>query len=99
MKKLYLLGCLVMAGIAASAQSNKAVHWAFSSKKIADKVYEVHMTATIDGNYHMYAQEVGVDGPLATVFKVTANPLVTADGKIKDVGKLVKKMEEVWGGE
>ncbi|HSC36234.1 MAG TPA: protein-disulfide reductase DsbD domain-containing protein [Chitinophagaceae bacterium] len=99
MKKLYLLGCLVMAGLAVTAQSSKAVHWTFTSKKVADKVYEVHMTASIDGNYHMYAQNAGVDGPIPTSFKFVANPLAVVDGKVKEVGKLVKKKEEVWGGD
>jgi hypothetical protein len=99
MKKLYLLGCLVMAGLAVTAQSSKAVHWTFTSKKLADKVYEVHMTAMIDGNYHMYSQNVGVDGPIPTSFKITTNPLVMMDGKIKEVGKLIQKKEEVWGGD
>src|ERR1700680_2394583 len=99
MKKLYLLGCLVMAGVAATAQSFKVVHWTFTSKKLADKVYEVHMTASIDGNYHMYSQNVGVDGPVPTSFKLTVNPLVSADGKVKEVGKVIKKKEEVWGGD
>jgi thiol:disulfide interchange protein DsbD len=88
-----------MAGLAVTAQSSKAVHWTFTSKKLADKVYEVHMTASIDGNYHMYAQNVGVDGPIPTSFKITANPLVVMDGKVKEVGKLVQKKEEVWGGD
>ena len=99
MRKLYLLGCLVLAGVAASAQSNKAVHWTFTAKKVADKVFEVHMTASIDGNYHMYAQDAGVEGPLPTVFKFTVNPLAATDGKVKEDGKLVKKKEEVWGGD
>ena len=99
MRKLYLLGCLLMAGIAASAQSSKAVHWTFTSKKVADKVYEVHMTATIDGSYHMYSQKVGVDGPIPTTFKMTTNPLVTLNGKVQEVGKMVQKKEEVWGGD
>jgi hypothetical protein len=98
MRKLYLLGCIMMAGLALSAQSEKAVHWTFSAKKLADKVYEVHMTASIDGNYHMYAQNVGVEGPLPTVFKFTVNPLAATDGKPKEAGKLVSKKEEVWGG-
>lgn len=99
MRKLYLLGCFMAVAMAVSAQSNKAVHWTFSAKKIADKVFEVHMTASIDGNYHMYAQNAGVEGPLPTVFKFTVNPLAAADGKVKEVGKLVKKKEEVWGGD
>jgi len=88
-----------MAGMAASAQSNKAVHWTFTAKKLSVGVFEVHMTATIDGNYHLYAQTVGVEGPLPTVFTFTPNPLATRDGKVKEDGKLVKKKEEVWGGD
>jgi hypothetical protein len=99
MKKLYLLGCLVAAGMAVSAQSSKAVQWTFTSKKIAEKTFEVHMTASISGEYHMYAQNAGVEGPLPTVFKFTTNPLAIADGKVKEVGKVVKKHEEVWGGD
>jgi thiol:disulfide interchange protein DsbD len=99
MKKLYLLGCLIMAGMAVSAQSSKAVHWTFTAKKLADKVYEVHLTASIDGNYHMYAQKAGVDGPIPTTIKFVANPLAVAEGKVSEVGKLVKKKEEAWGGD
>lgn len=99
MRKLYLLGSLLLAGVAVSAQSNKAVHWTFTAKKIADKTFEVHMTATIDGNYHLYAQNAGVDGPIPTSFKFTANPLAVNDGKVAEVGKMVKKKEEVWGGD
>ena len=66
MKKfsLLLLGLTTVSVL--FAQSNKQVKWAFTSRKIADKTYEVHMTATINGNFHMYAQNVGVEGPLPT---------------------------------
>ena len=56
------------------------------------------MTATIGANYHMYAQNAGVEGPLPTTFKFTKNPLAVYDGKLKEVGKLIKKKEEVWNG-
>jgi thiol:disulfide interchange protein DsbD len=39
-----------------------------------------------------------VEGPLPTVFKFTKTPLATLDGKVKEIGKLVKKKEEVFGG-
>ncbi len=79
-------------------QSNKQVQWNFTSKKVAENTYEIHMTATVNGNWHLYAQEVGVDGPIATSFKFTKNPLLVLDNKIKEVGNVVKKKEEVWGG-
>ncbi|MBC7829456.1 MAG: hypothetical protein H7122_17045 [Chitinophagaceae bacterium] len=98
MKKFSLLFFGLVAGLALFAQSGKQVKWIFSSKKISDKIYEVHMTATINGDFHMYAQNVGVDGPLPTAFVFTKNPLLQLDGKVKEVGKLVKKYESVWSG-
>lgn len=98
MKKFSLLVVGLMTASVLFAQSNKQVKWAFSSKKIADKTYEIHMTATINGNFHMYAQNVGVEGPLPTAFVFTKNPLLQLDGKVKEVGKLVKKHESTWGG-
>jgi hypothetical protein len=98
MKRLVLALSLVLAVFAATAQSNKEVKWVFSAKKIADKTYEVHLTASINGDWHLYAQNVGVDGPVPTTFTFTKNPLLSFDGKVKELGKVIKKKEEVWGG-
>jgi thiol:disulfide interchange protein DsbD len=98
MKKfsLFIIGLIV--GYTLLAQSSKQVKWAFTSRKIAEKTFEVHMTATINGNYHLYAQNAGVEGPLPTAFVFTKNPLLMLDGKVKEVGKLVKKYESAWSG-
>jgi len=98
MKKLYLLVFLTVSAIVLHAQSARQVQWSYTAKKITDKVYEVRMTATIGANYHLYAQNAGVEGPLPTTFKFVNNPLVVLDGKVKEEGKLIKKKEEVWGG-
>lgn len=79
--------------------SAKMVKWDFTSKKINDKTYELRFTAVIDGNFHIYAQHLGVDGPVPTSFVFTKNPLVVLHGKPKEVGKVIKKHEEVWGGD
>lgn len=80
------------------AQSSKMVRWDYTVKKIADKTYEVHMTANINGNFHLYAQKVGVDGPVPTTFSFAKNPLISLQGDVKEVGKLIKKHEAVWEG-
>lgn len=98
MKHLFTILSVLCITLVAAAQSTKQVKWAISSKKIADKKYEIHMTATINSGWHMYAQEVGVEGPLPTVFSFTKNPLVTMENKTKEVGKMIKTKEEVWGG-
>jgi thiol:disulfide interchange protein DsbD len=98
--KVTLLSLLVtMISAVSLAQSSKEVKWSFSSKKIADKTYEVVLTAVVNGNWHIYSQNVGVDGPIPTAFTFTKNPLLSFDGAVKENGKLIKKNEEVWGGE
>ena len=88
---------LITAGVS-FGQSNKKVNWNYAVKKIADKTYEVHMTAEIDGDYHLYAQNVGVDGPVPTSFTFTKNPLISLEGTVKETGKKIKKNEPIWGG-
>ncbi|WP_205509059.1 protein-disulfide reductase DsbD domain-containing protein [Longitalea arenae] len=97
--KVTLLSLLItMISAVSFAQSNTQVKWTFSSKKIADKTYEVRVKATVNGDWHIYSQNVGVDGPIPTAFTFTKNPLLVVDGKVKEVGKLITKEEEVWGG-
>jgi hypothetical protein len=96
MKKVSLPFLMIVIGNMAFAQSSKQVQWAYSAKKIADKIYEIHMTATINGDYHLYAQNVGGDGPIPTAFTFTKNPLTNLDGKVKENGKMIKKFETAW---
>jgi len=97
--KIFLLPLLFLTiGNIALAQSSKQVQWTYSAKKISDKVYEIHMTAAINGDYHLYAQHVGVDGPVPTTFTFTKNPLLTLQPGVKEVGKIVRKEEAVWKG-
>jgi thiol:disulfide interchange protein DsbD len=98
MKKLVLSISFVLAAWAVMAQSTKEVKWEFTAKKLADKIYEVRMSAKINGDWHLYAQNVGVEGPVPTSFTFTKNPLLAFDGKVKEQGKVIKKKEEVWGG-
>jgi len=97
MKQTLLFTLAVLTGTLAMAQSAKEVNWTYSSKKIGDKTYEVHMMATIGGDYHMYAQNVGVaDGPIPTSFTFTKSPLLDLQGAPKEQGRMVKKYEDAW---
>ena len=86
MKKILVAAFLVLFAGFAKAQINNPVAWTYTAKKIADKTYELHMTATIGSNWHLYAQDAG-KGPEPTTFVFTPNPLVKLDGKVKEVGK------------
>lgn len=98
MKRFFLFSLLLSAVSLAFAQSDKEVQWTFTAKKIADKTYEVHMTADINGDYHIYAQDGG-EGPVSTSFNFSKNPLLILDGKVKEVGKVKKVYEDAFKSE
>ena len=90
MKKLFALAVTVFLVVAAKAQLNP-VSWTFSAKKIADKIYEIHMKATIQDNWHLYSQTQPDDAiAMPTTFTINPNPLFSLDGKIKEEGKMEK---------
>jgi hypothetical protein len=67
------------------------ISWSYEAKKIADKTYELHITATIQSGWHLYSQtqpEDAIAEPTALNFN--KNPLVTMEGKAKEEGKLEK---------
>ena len=95
MNKSLILGLLLLTATAASAQLNP-ITWSFSAKKIADKTYELQMTATIQTNWHLYSQVQPEDAvAMPTTFELNPNPLFTLDGKIKETGKLEKYTDKV----
>jgi len=73
----------------ATAQSASPIQWAYTAKKIADKTYEIHLTATIQNTWHLYSQTQPSDAIVdPTEIKFNKNPLVSFDGAVKEVGKL-----------
>lgn len=93
MKKFITLAVIILAVTAAKAQN--PVTWTFSAKKVSDKTYEVHMTATIQSGWHLYSQNQPEDAiAIPTGFTINNNPLLKLDGKIKEVGKLEKFRDE-----
>ena len=88
MKKLIVLAVVVFTALNSKAQLNP-VTWSFSSKKIADKTYEIHMKATIQDRWHLYSQSQPEEAiAIPTLFTISPNPLFKADGKIKELGKM-----------
>jgi hypothetical protein len=89
MKKFLPISTLLLLSLFTYAQS--PVSWSFTAKKIADKKYEVHLTATVQQGWHLYSQvqpEDAVVNPTSFVF--SANPLLAVEGKIKETGKMEK---------
>lgn len=76
--------------------AQEIVKWSFSAKKVADKTYEIHLTPAVQSPWHIYSQSSPEDGALPTVFTFNKNPLVVLDGKVKEIGKIVSKYEDVF---
>ncbi len=96
-----LLSLMILLGTGTAfsqSGSAKQVTWIFSSKKIAEKKIEVSITATIAGDYHLYAQDAGVEGPIPTKISFLPNPLLTLEGKTIERGKKISKVESAWDG-
>jgi thiol:disulfide interchange protein DsbD len=94
MKRIQIL--IVLLGIELFCKAQNPVHWHFSTKKIQDKTYEIHFTATIDPPWHIYAQDNDKDATLPTGFTFKPNPFVELPGKIKEIGTLkTEKMSDL----
>lgn len=90
MKKLYFVAAFSLLAMMAQAQLNP-VSWTYAAKKIADKTYEVTLTATIQKGWHLYSQTQPDDAIAEpTSFNFTASPLLSFDGKVKEKGKMEK---------
>lgn len=97
MRAFFLFLFVSMFTTAAMAQLENPVKWAYSAKKINATTYEVHLTATIGGGWHIYSQTTPEGGPVPTAISFTKNPLLTLSGSAKEIGKLEQKHEELFG--
>lgn len=76
--------------LAVKAQLNP-ISWTFTAKKLSDKAYELHITASIQNGWHLYSQSQPDDAIAEpTLVSFNKNPLLTLEGKIKEEGKLEK---------
>ncbi len=58
MKKFFATLALLYVGFLSFAQIQQPVHWEFSTEKISDTEYELVFKASIDKNWHLYAQHL-----------------------------------------
>lgn len=90
MKRIVLLALIAFSGLSLKAQLNP-VSWSFSAVKTGDKQYEIRMVATIQQSWHLYSQVQPEDAiAIPTQFNFNANPLVSLEGKIQELGKMEK---------
>src|SRR5665647_1012682 len=97
MKKLVTASFLLLFTNLLFAQIQNPVSWSATAKKISDKTYEIHLTANIQKGWHVYSQTTPDGGPVPTNITFTKNPLLTFEGNAKEVGKLEKHAEPLFG--
>ncbi|PWT87458.1 MAG: hypothetical protein C5B54_12320 [Acidobacteria bacterium] len=96
MKKLFVF--IVSSLLLFTLHAQNPVSWNFSSKKVSDKTFEVHLTADIQSGWHLYSQNQPDDAiAIPTSVKFNNNPLLQPDGKIKEVGKMEKFNDKTLG--
>ena len=88
-----------LATTGALAQSSNPVQWNFSSRKINATTYEIHLTAKVDEDWHIYSQTTPDGGPTPTSVSFLKNPLITLKGPVQEIGKMEKHFERLFGVE
>lgn len=83
MKKLVLLLTLSI-GYLSQSQIHEPVAWETSVVKISDIEYDLIATATIDGNWHLYSQNVPENGPIPTTFAFEGSSDYLKKGNTKE---------------
>ena len=89
MKLILYTTLILITGCTAMAQMPDPIKWTYTAKKIADKTYEVHITAAVQNTWHLYSQNQPADAinqPTEILFK--KNPLIAFNGAVKEVGKM-----------
>lgn len=90
MKKIFFILISVFVTASSFAQFKDVVSWKYEAVKKSEGVYEITATASVQEPWHIYSQNTGKGGPIATSFAFKKNPLVMVDNKMKETGKLEK---------
>src|SRR6187401_2259336 len=94
MKTIFLFASTIVIGLISRSQD--IVQWNFSVKNIADKTYEILLTPTLQNLWHIYSQTSPEGGAIPTKISFNKNPLLSIEGKTKEIGKIISKYEEVF---
>ncbi len=94
--KAFILTFLSLAGVSARAQMDDPVQWSVETHKVADKRFEVVITAKIDQGWHLYATKLPEGGPLPTNFTFDKPLGYKLIGSIKELSKSKTEHDEVF---
>ena len=88
MKRIVLALSFLSIAFISFGQIENPVSWNYEAKKKSADTYEIVITASIESPWHIYSQSTGKGGPIPTSVSFKANPLITKNGAVKEIGKL-----------
>lgn len=98
MRRTLTLFFLLTSALTLKSQVLEPVTWTFTSTRAsAGPNHEIVMTATIEGNWHLYAMDIAEGGPIATSFTFEASSGYTLSGKPYAVDKPEVKFDNSFG--
>nr|WP_315152500.1 cytochrome c biogenesis protein CcdA [uncultured Flavobacterium sp.] len=68
MKNLHFIVAFLLVSLFSSAQKGSPVKWSASVEKISETEYKLTAKATIEKGWHLYSQNLTVEGPVPTSF-------------------------------
>ena len=96
MKKTLLILWLMVTTLAVNAQLVNPVHFTAELKPGEGAEAEIIFHAKIDAGWHVYSTDIGDDGPIEATFNVVKIDGAEPVGKLKPVGRVIKKMDKMF---
>ena len=96
MKKTLLIIWLMVTTLAVNAQLVNPVHFTAELKPGEGAEAEIIFHAKIDAGWHVYSTDIGDDGPIEATFNVVKIDGAEPVGKLKPVGRVIKKMDKMF---
>ena len=99
MKRTLSTLLFLVAVLMVQAQMMDPVHFTSQLKTGSGAEAEIVFTAKIDPGWHVYSTELGQDGPIEASFTAVKMEGAETVGKLKPVGNVIKKFDEMFGME
>ena len=96
MKKTLLILWLMVTTLAVNAQLVNPVRFTAELKPGEGAEAEIIFHAKIDAGWHVYSTDIGDDGPIEATFNVVKIDGAEPVGKLKPVGRVIKKMDKMF---
>ncbi len=73
------------------------VRWSYAAEALGENEYELRFTAEIREGWYLYSQYLSDGGPIPTTIAPEESPLYTLKGDMKEDGKAIEGMDELFG--